>query len=106
MRLLGVGVVSPLLAPLFSRLTGWARPLPAYRRLTVTSDLGSALAGAHAVMPLRLQQERMEAGLLPSLREYAARYGITAERIRSARPGDCSPRKQSMERRLSRMARQ
>jgi aspartate carbamoyltransferase catalytic subunit len=74
-------------ATLLRGFEGWARALPSDRRLTVTSELGSALAGAHAVMPLRLQQERMEAGLLPSTREYAARYGITAERLRSARPG-------------------
>jgi aspartate carbamoyltransferase catalytic subunit len=38
------------------------------------------------VMALRIQQERMTAGLLPSLREYAARYGLTADRLRLARP--------------------
>ena len=29
-------------------------------------------------MALRIQKERMASGLLPSLREYAARYGLTA----------------------------
>jgi aspartate carbamoyltransferase catalytic subunit len=38
------------------------------------------------VMALRIQRERMEAGLLPSLREYAARFGLTAERVALARP--------------------
>ncbi|MFI5262029.1 MAG: aspartate carbamoyltransferase catalytic subunit [Candidatus Limnocylindrales bacterium] len=65
----------------------WARALPADRRLTVTADIDRALAGAHAVMALRLQQERMAAGLLPSLAEYTARYGLTAARLRRARPG-------------------
>ena len=37
-------------------------------------------------MALRLQRERMAAGLLPSLREYAARYGLTLERLALARP--------------------
>ena len=38
-------------------------------------------------MALRIQRERMAAGLLPSLREYAARYGLTAARLALARPG-------------------
>ena len=37
-------------------------------------------------MALRIQRERMAAGLLPSLREYAARYGLTRERLRAASP--------------------
>jgi aspartate carbamoyltransferase catalytic subunit len=63
----------------------WAESLPAGRRVTVTTDLGAALEGAHAVMALRIQQERQEAGLLPSLREYSDRYAITAERLLAAR---------------------
>ena len=38
------------------------------------------------VMALRLQRERQQAGLLPSLREYIARYQITAERLRRTAP--------------------
>jgi aspartate carbamoyltransferase catalytic subunit len=53
---------------------------------TVTSDVDAALAGADVVMALRLQRERMDAGLLPSLREYAARFGLTRERLAAARP--------------------
>jgi len=66
----------------------WAngRGAPGHGRFTVTSDLGSALRDADVVMALRLQRERMEAGLLPSLREYAARYGLTRERLRMAKP--------------------
>jgi len=74
-------------ATLLRGFEGWARALPPAQRLTVTADLERALAGAHAVMALRLQQERMAAGLLPSLAEYAARYGLTAARLRRARPG-------------------
>jgi aspartate carbamoyltransferase catalytic subunit len=57
------------------------------RRFTVTSDVPAALRDADAVMALRLQQERMTAGLLPSVHEYAARFGLTAERLRLAREG-------------------
>jgi aspartate carbamoyltransferase catalytic subunit len=64
----------------------WARAGAAGRRFTVTSDLAAALRDADAVMALRIQRERMAAGLLPSLREYAARYGLTAERLHLARP--------------------
>ena len=53
---------------------------------TVTSDVDAALADADVVMALRLQRERMDAGLLPSLREYAARFGLTRERLAGAKP--------------------
>ena len=74
-------------ATLLPGFESWARALPADRRLTVTADIDRALAGAHAVMALRLQQERMTAGLLPSLTEYTADYGLTSARLRRARPG-------------------
>ena len=74
-------------ATLLPGFEAWARALPADRRLTVTADVDRALAGAHAVMALRLQQERMTAGLLPSLAEYTAEYGLTPARLRRARPG-------------------
>jgi len=57
------------------------------RRFTVTSDVEAALRDADAVMALRLQQERMAAGLLPSVHEYQARFGLTTERLRLAREG-------------------
>jgi aspartate carbamoyltransferase catalytic subunit len=63
----------------------WAAAMPSTRRLTVTTELRTALRGAHAVMALRLQQERMATGLLPSLREYSARWGLTAATLRWAR---------------------
>jgi aspartate carbamoyltransferase catalytic subunit len=66
----------------------WAsRGAAASRRFTVTSDVSAALRDADVVMALRIQRERMSSGLLPSLREYAARYGLTAERLALARPG-------------------
>ncbi len=56
------------------------------RRFTVTSDLNAALRDADVVMALRIQRERMAAGLLPSLREYATRFGLTRERLALAKP--------------------
>lgn len=66
----------------------WARRgAAAGRRFTVTSDVGAAVRDAEVIMALRIQRERMASGLLPSLREYAARYGLTAERLAGAKPG-------------------
>ena len=44
-----------------------------------------AIRDADVVYALRMQSERMEAGaaFVPSLREYASRWGITPERVRS-----------------------
>ncbi len=64
----------------------WAIRGAAGRRFHVTSSIHDALRDADAVMALRIQKERMQSGLLPSLREYTARYGLTAERVALARP--------------------
>jgi aspartate carbamoyltransferase catalytic subunit len=49
----------------------------------MTTDI-DAIRDADVVYVLRMQQERMEAGAnyVPSLREYAARWGVTPERLR------------------------
>jgi aspartate carbamoyltransferase catalytic subunit len=60
---------------------------PGLPPVSVESDLERALAGADAVMALRLQRERMDAGLLPSLREYCRLYQVTEERLALAKPG-------------------
>jgi aspartate carbamoyltransferase catalytic subunit len=57
------------------------------RGFHVTSSVPDALRDADVVMALRIQRERMTSGLLPSLREYAARYGLTRERLALAAPG-------------------
>jgi aspartate carbamoyltransferase catalytic subunit len=67
-------------------LEGWASRGAAGRRFTVTSSLSAALRDADVVMALRIQKERMASGLLPSLREYAARYGLTRAGLELARP--------------------
>lgn len=51
---------------------------------TLTTHLQEALHDADAVMVLRLQKERMDKGLLPSLPEYIAAYQITEKRLRWA----------------------
>lgn len=52
----------------------------------VEADIERALEGAHVVMALRLQSERQQGGLLPSLHEYAAHYQVTAARLARAHP--------------------
>jgi len=43
-----------------------------------------AVINADVVMALRLQKERQESGLFPSLREYAELYGLNRERLKLA----------------------
>ena len=57
------------------------------RQYLVTElDLERALHEADVVMALRLQRERQAGGLLPSIREYCRLYGLTARRMRLAKP--------------------
>lgn len=49
-------------------------------------DFDNALAGADAVMMLRLQRERMQQGLVGSLETYFADYGLDARRLALAKP--------------------
>ena len=53
----------------------------------VDTDLDRAIEGADVVMALRLQQERQNAGFLPSLREYIRRWQVTDDRLARAKPG-------------------
>ncbi|NTV99836.1 MAG: aspartate carbamoyltransferase catalytic subunit [Oscillochloris sp.] len=55
--------------------------LSTWPQLTISHRLDEALVGADVVMALRIQKERMQAGLLPSLREYTRVYGLTPERL-------------------------
>jgi aspartate carbamoyltransferase catalytic subunit len=52
----------------------------------VFHDMAAGLAGADVVMMLRLQQERMARGLVPSAREYFRFYGLDAAKLALARP--------------------
>lgn len=63
-----------------------SREAVALPNVTVEWDIERALTGADVVMTLRLQRERQQAGLLPSLREYSLRYEITRERVALAAP--------------------
>lgn len=56
------------------------------RQLFLHWSLEPALENADFVMTLRLQRERMTQHLLPSLREYHQRFGITHERLKHCKP--------------------
>jgi len=47
----------------------------------VTDNIDKALDGADIIMMLRLQLERQQSGLFPSIREYRERYGLDLEKL-------------------------
>jgi len=53
----------------------------------VSYRLEEAIRDVDVIMMLRLQQERMTAGLIPSIREYSRYWGLTLDRLKAhARP--------------------
>ena len=64
-------VAPPTLLP--PSLDGWP--------VSVSHDLDDVLPKVDIVYLLRMQRERMQESLLPSLREYSARYGLTRRRV-------------------------
>lgn len=52
----------------------------------LAASADEAVRDADAVMGLRIQKERQQAGLLPSLREYYKYYGIDERRLALAKP--------------------
>jgi aspartate carbamoyltransferase catalytic subunit len=65
-------------------LTNGGEVMPGLR---LSFDTDAAVEDADVIMTLRLQLERMQAGLLPSMREYVRMYQLTAERVGRARSG-------------------
>jgi aspartate carbamoyltransferase catalytic subunit len=79
MRALGCDVTlvgPPTLIP--TRLDGWP--------VTVSYDLDDVLPDVDVVYLLRIQRERIGDACFPSIREYAARWGLTAERAARLKP--------------------
>jgi aspartate carbamoyltransferase catalytic subunit len=64
-------VAPPTLLP--PSLDGWP--------VRVSHDIDAVLPRVDAVYLLRMQRERMNEALLPSLREYTAKYGLTRRRV-------------------------
>ncbi|MBG82151.1 MAG: aspartate carbamoyltransferase catalytic subunit [SAR202 cluster bacterium] len=55
--------------------------------LKIASSVDEAIDSADVVMPLRIQQERQDAGHLPSFREYSDRWGVNETRMALANDG-------------------
>lgn len=53
--------------------------------VNIYSDMEEGIRGVDVIIMLRLQHERMNTALLPSVREYYARYGLTEERLALAK---------------------
>jgi aspartate carbamoyltransferase catalytic subunit len=56
----------------------WQATFP---NLRISYTLDDLLPDTDVLMALRIQKERQQAGLLPSLREYSNDYGLTQERL-------------------------
>jgi aspartate carbamoyltransferase catalytic subunit len=54
--------------------------------VSLYTNIEEGINGVDVVIMLRLQHERMKTALLPSVREYYARYGLTEERLKLAKP--------------------
>ncbi len=54
--------------------------------VSIEHDIELALDGADVVMALRLQLERQQSGLLPTMREYIQLYQLTEARLARAKP--------------------
>lgn len=54
---------------------------------TVCATMEEAVRNADVVMPLRIQTERQNDPLIPSLREYASFFGINRQVLQAAKPG-------------------
>ncbi len=54
--------------------------------VTVYNRMIEGLAGADVVITLRLQNERMESALLPSQHEFYSLYGLSADKLKYAKP--------------------
>jgi len=69
-------------------VAGPATMLPLYidrLGVKVTTDMDEAIADADVIMMLRIQLERQNRTLFPSLREYSRLYGLNLERLKRAR---------------------
>jgi aspartate carbamoyltransferase catalytic subunit len=81
-----------LLLTMFGNEVRFAAPrtlMPAYVEqygVKVYDQLEPAVEGADVVMMLRIQRERLEGALLPSMREYSRTFGMNQRRLALAAP--------------------
>ena len=78
--MLRCGMNVTLCAPstLIGAVRMWQETFPT---LKISYDLDAIIPDTDVLMGLRLQKERMQAGLLPALREYSTYFGISQARI-------------------------
>ncbi|NBU64690.1 MAG: aspartate carbamoyltransferase catalytic subunit [Chloroflexia bacterium] len=78
--MLRCGMQVTLCAPstLIGDVRMWQETFPT---LKISYDLDAIIPATDVLMGLRLQKERMHAGLLPTLREYSTYFGISQARI-------------------------
>jgi aspartate carbamoyltransferase catalytic subunit len=72
------------------RIYGPGTLLPPYAEslgVEIASSMADAIEDADVVMMLRVQRERLEDVLFPSLREYAQRFGLGTKHLTGAKPG-------------------
>ena len=65
---------------------GLDHPGPVFPRVKIEPNIEKAIAGSDVIMVLRLQLERMQSGLLPSMREYIQLYQLSESRLALAKP--------------------
>jgi len=51
----------------------------------VSTDVKKAIEGADVIIMLRIQLERQEKGLFPSIREYSRLFGLNTEKLKNAK---------------------
>ncbi|MCK5577079.1 MAG: aspartate carbamoyltransferase catalytic subunit [Dehalococcoidales bacterium] len=81
-----MGATVTLCAPFTLLPAGLDEPQGQFPGVTFKPDLETALEGADVVMALRLQMERQQSGLLPSIREYTRLYQLNESRLALAKP--------------------
>jgi aspartate carbamoyltransferase catalytic subunit len=64
---------------------GLDNPGELFPKIKVELNVEKAVEGADVVMALRLQRERQQSGLLPSVREYVQRYQVNSETLKHAK---------------------
>ncbi len=80
-----MGAEVTLCCPFTLLPAGLSESSPYFPKVMIEPDIELALKEADVVMTLRLQLERQQAGLLPSLREYIRLYQLNQARLKKAK---------------------
>lgn len=81
-----MGASITLCAPPTLLPVGLDEPGGLFPKVSIEPNIDKALEGADVVIALRLQKERQQSGLLPSLREYIQLFQVTEPRLTKSRP--------------------